>query len=382
MATFFICGDIVNKYSDKQFIDVGLINIIKKSDYAICNLEGVILPEKICSATGVFQKYSTLKILKDAFFNMLLLANNHITDKGAEGLKFVIDNANKYSFDFIGAGFSMEEVYKAKIIEVGHEKFGLINICEAQTGQFYEEEQEYGYAWLGHYNVNKLIEKIKKRVDYLLVFVHAGLEHYNLPLIEFRKLYRRYCDLGADCVIGTHPHIAQGIEKYNDKFIFYSLGNFFFPRTRSAKKSSIENQSFSLLINFNNKNISYTPVFHYVNDLKVNLMSPENSIVKLDMLNSGLTEPNYTKTIEQVYNKAYEKLCRKLYIEALMGTETNDSLLKTLKFVIKYIFLRNRYWKQTEAYRNKLLLRLIQNETYLFLTQHVLMNKIEYEKKD
>lgn len=382
MASFFICGDIVNKFADKQFIDAEIIDIIKKTDYAICNLEGVVLSDNSSSPTGIFQKSSTLKNLKDAGFDMLLLANNHITDKGVQGLKFVVNEAEKYSFDFIGAGFSFEEIYKAKIIEVGNERFGLINICEAQTGQFYDDEQKCGYAWLGHPNVEKLIEKTKKEVDYLLLFVHAGLEHYDLPLAEFRKLYRRYCDLGAGCVIGSHPHIAQGIEKYNDKFIFYSLGNFFFPRTPNANNRNIENQSFSILLNFNNKKISYTPVFHSIEKLKVNVTLPEHSLVKLDRLNNSLIEPNYSKLIEKVYQNAYKKLCRKLYVEALMGTETNDSFLSTLKYIIKYVFFRNRYWKQTETYRYKLLLRLIQNETYLFLTQHVLKNKIENEKKD
>ena len=45
---------------------------------------------------------------------------------------------------------------------------------------------------------------------------------------ELRKLYREYIDRGADVVIGNHPHIVQGMEKWNEGTIYYSLGNMWF----------------------------------------------------------------------------------------------------------------------------------------------------------
>ena len=382
MATFFICGDIINRYSPNQFIDNQIIDIIKNADYSICNLEGPILPENSISHIGVYQQNLTTKNLKNAGFDMLLLANNHITDRGNEGLKFTITEAKRFSFDYIGAGFSFEEVYKAKIIKINELKFGLINICEAQVGQFVDNQQEYGYAWMSHSYIEKLIERTKKEVDYLLLFVHAGLEHYDLPLIEYRKLYKRYCDLGVDCVIGSHPHVAQGIEKYNNKYIFYSLGNFYFPRKPEANSTDVENHSFSILLNFTKNGVDYSPIYHSIDKLKVKITSSEQSLVKLNLLNNNLKEPNYSILIEHIYLKTYNQLCRKLYIEALMGSEKNDSFITTIKQITKYIFFRNKYWGRTQVYRDKLLLRLIQNETYQFVAQYVLTMKIRNEEKN
>jgi len=382
MATFFICGDIVNKYSISQFITKPLINIIKNADYSICNFEGTLLQENSNSSTGVFQKYSTLKYLKDAGFDMLLLANNHITDKGKEDLKFTIDEAKKQSLNYIGAGFSFEEIYRAQVIYIGQLKFGIINICEAQVGQYIHNGQEYGYAWLGHKCIEKLISNTKKNVDFLLIFVHAGLEHYDLPLLEFRMLYRSFCDLGADCIIGTHPHIAQGIEKYNDKYIFYSLGNFFFPRSPESSYDNIENQSYSLTIEFQTDKINYYPIYHFINNLKVHLTTPDRSMIQIEKLNSSLNEPNYSILVEEVYNKAFDQLCKKLYIMALMGTEANDSFISTLKFITKYVFFRKKYWKKSQLHRNMLLLRLLQNETYQYLAQHVLTTRISNDQSN
>lgn len=133
-----------------------------------------------------------------------------------------------------------------------------------------------------------------------MLFVHVGLEHYNLLLIEFRKLYWKYCDWGAYCVNSLHPHVAQGIEKYNEKLIFYSLGNFFFLRTPNSIKSNIEDQSFFILLNFNNNKVSYTLVFHFVYNLKVNLTLPEHSLVKLECLNNILISLKNPSALQEV----------------------------------------------------------------------------------
>ncbi len=380
MAKFFICGDIANKYSSEQFISDELIEIIKNSDYSICNFEGAIPSENRDNGVSVFQKPTTLGNLKEAGFDMLLLANNHITDLGKEGLENTINQADKLSFDYIGAGFALEEVYKAKIVEIDSLKFGLINICEAQVGQFVDEGQDYGYAWMGHHYVEELIKKTKRKVDYLLLFVHAGLEYFDMPIVEYRKLYRRYCDLGVDCVIGGHTHIAQGVEKYNEKYIFYSLGNFLLPYPAEESYKSKANHSYSIILDFSKENIEYTPVFHYLDNLKVNLTSSTQSLVNLESLNENLEEPRYSKLIENVYEDANQRLTKNLYRQALMGTDSNDSFIASIKHIIKYAFFRKKYWKDTELYRNKLLLRLLQNETYQFLAQHILTKKIKNEK--
>lgn len=368
----FVSGDIYNKFAKKQFVCSDLSKRIKESDYAICNFEGPLLPNNWKVADKVPQHASTLGSLKEVGFKMFLLSNNHITDFGKEGLLKTIDEIKKNELDYIGAGFSVEDVYKAKVIEIKGCKIGLINLCEAQVGHFVDENQEYGYAWIGHPSVEKLIERTSKQVDHLLLFVHAGLEHYDLPLVQFRKLYRRFCDLGADCVIATHPHISQGVEQYNDKFIFYSLGNFFFPRYEEAGSYDIENESFSIQLNFKDQKITYMPVFHRMDKLLVRIATAEQSKVKLEKLNAKLLEPEYSELLNGVCDVAYKKVCRNLYLQALMGTSTEDGFLTSLKYVLKYLFFRNKYWLKTQTSRNKLLLRLLQNESYKYLAEFVL----------
>ncbi len=61
-----------------------------------------------------------------------------------------------------------------------------------------------------------------------MVLIHWGIERDEMPQEYQRALAKRYIDAGADLVIGSHPHVLQGIEYYKGKPIFYSLGNFVF----------------------------------------------------------------------------------------------------------------------------------------------------------
>jgi len=82
------------------------------------------------------------------------------------------------------------------------------------------------------------IKVLRKKVDILIVFLHWGYELEIYPLPVHRKLARILIENGVDFVIGSHPHIIQGFEKYKNSYIFYSLGNFFFPNILYDNKAS------------------------------------------------------------------------------------------------------------------------------------------------
>ncbi len=84
-------------------------------------------------------------------------------------------------------------------------------------------------------NLRHSIETIKKQVDYVIVIMHAGIEYKRTPNSSQIKFAHTAIDYGADMVIGHHPHWIQSIEKYNDKYIFYSLGNFVFDQMWSQE---------------------------------------------------------------------------------------------------------------------------------------------------
>ena len=73
-----------------------------------------------------------------------------------------------------------------------------------------------------------LIRKAKKRGDFVIAIGHAGLEYVPFPPPYVVEAFRALSDAGADCVVGHHPHVPQGLEVRRGRLIAYSLGNFAF----------------------------------------------------------------------------------------------------------------------------------------------------------
>ena len=75
---------------------------------------------------------------------------------------------------------------------------------------------------VGTYDPAQLLESIKEasdNSDYVVVYVHWGVERNNYPEKYQKSFAKAYIDAGADIVIGCHPHVMQGIEIYKGKKI-------------------------------------------------------------------------------------------------------------------------------------------------------------------
>jgi len=83
--------------------------------------------------------------------------------------------------------------------------------------------------------VNSQIKNYKRSDTVIIVVMHAGVERASAPNSFQTSLYRSFIDNGADMVVGHHPHVLQGIEKYKGKYIAYSLGNFAFGGNSGAR---------------------------------------------------------------------------------------------------------------------------------------------------
>jgi len=360
MASLFICGDIVNYNSGLNFVGDNLKQKIFNADYAVCNLEGPEI-EKGQELAAPHQEPGTIKYLQSIGFNLMLLANNHITELGAQGLKHSIHLIKQAGIDYVGAGLSWEETYRPVVREIKGIRFGFINICEAQVGQYLSPSQTYGYAWLGYEKLMQNINSLAGTTDYVITFVHAGLEHYDIPLPEIRNFYKKLCDNGVAIVIGGHPHCAQGYEYYNEKLIVYSLGNFYFPFRNEWPN---ECHSYSIHIEIaKNKAIKVKPLFHYNNGQEVEL--EEEGIVNIETLNKKIGE-NYETECKFMIINAYEYLCKNLLIDATCGQNESDSLKQIIERVVCYTIFRKKYVRNNLYKRNKLLLRLFENETYRY----------------
>jgi poly-gamma-glutamate synthesis protein (capsule biosynthesis protein) len=88
---------------------------------------------------------------------------------------------------------------------------------------------------VGTYDPALILESIREaeaESDFVVIYLHWGVERTNYPVEYQKELARKYIDAGADVVVGCHPHVMQGFEFYKDKPIAYSLGNYWFNASR------------------------------------------------------------------------------------------------------------------------------------------------------
>lgn len=152
-------------------------------------------------------------------FNLYGLANNHAMQHGAE--------AYQRTFDFLtsqGCKCFGSNAQKTQIFEHQGQKVSITGF--SQRVDAFSESPCY---W--HNPEYKTIEQeIKQLPDdaFKIVFIHWGNEFINRPSSPQKRFAHWLVDIGFDLVIGMHPHVLQGYEQYQGKFIFYSLGNFVF----------------------------------------------------------------------------------------------------------------------------------------------------------
>ena len=173
---------------------------------------------------------SRVNILQEMGVDMVTLANNHALDFGVEALLDTCTTLDDAGILRVGAGADLEEAKRLQTVELQGKTLGFLGATRAIPGY----EWNAGASTPGMfttYDPSLLLQEIqaaKKICDYVVVYVHWGVEKSTIPEDYQRTMGRQYIDAGADLVIGAHPHVLQEIEYYQGKPIVYSLGNFVF----------------------------------------------------------------------------------------------------------------------------------------------------------
>ena len=183
-------------------------NLFAEDDFTLVNLEGPLTTAtKYASKTYVMRgDPAYASILSGASVDVVNLANNHTRDFGDAGYRDTLS-----ALESAGVAASGNDIL------------------------YIAEKQGYRIGFIGferwHHSAADAVEGVKAardQCDLLIVSVHWGEEYDYTANTDQQKLGRALIDAGADLVLGTHPHVIQGVERYRDKYIVYSLGNFCF----------------------------------------------------------------------------------------------------------------------------------------------------------
>lgn len=248
LIRFLFLGDLMLggefiSYADKHDLDyLYPFDLLKPElsgvDIVFVNLEGPLFegsnyrPDVTLLLSN---HHAIVDLFDDCGISVINLGNNHIMDYGIEGLKKTLSVIKKKGLCILGAGDSIKEANTGMTVKIRDTTVGFLSFTsdEPNVNAIIASAKKPGCDSFQDYRAtSQKVEKLKKEVDIVCVSLHWGHEFYLYPSYEQIKLAHRLVDAGADYIIGHHPHVIQGIERYKGSLIIYSLGNFFMPPFR------------------------------------------------------------------------------------------------------------------------------------------------------
>lgn len=218
--------------NDPGYFFQNVKDIFTADDLTVANMEGTLTTsndrqQKTFAFKG---NPSYTEILTQGGVEATNLANNHSHDYGDQSYEDTIQYLE-------AAGITTFGYDRTAVMDVKGIKVGLIGIYELKDGLGRQQQ------------VIDTIQEVKDQgAQVIIVSFHWGTEKSNIPDDIQKTLAHLAIDQGADLVVGHHPHVLQGIEKYQGKNIVYSLGNFCFGGNKnpSDKDTMIFQQTFTV----------------------------------------------------------------------------------------------------------------------------------------
>jgi len=183
------------------------------------------------------------KSLSAAGFDLVTLANNRSLDYGDPAILDTLEFLRENNIKYVGAGQDIYEATTPVYIEKKGVKVAFLGFSEIVPAGYNATESYPGIAVArmdyGGATFDEYIKEGSENSDITVVLIHWGAEGTHDADSWQKELAHQAVDMGADLVIGSHPHVLQGIEKYKDSVIVYSLGNFVFDSWAEASRETV-----------------------------------------------------------------------------------------------------------------------------------------------
>jgi poly-gamma-glutamate synthesis protein (capsule biosynthesis protein) len=267
-VTLIAVGDVMlartlaTRLSPSPFTAVA--SILQSADVAVANLECAVgvggTPAK--KAFTFLAPPAAAATLADAGLDVVTLANNHSLDFGPDVLAQTFAALDSAHVAHAGAGATEDDAHRPAIVEVRGKRLaflGYVDVMTEGTGFDVRSWEAHGaspgVAWLDTARIGRDVAAAKANADIVVVMLHTGFEGHWVANVWQRAAAHAAIDAGALVVLGAHPHLLQGVERYKGGFVAYSLGDFVF--------DGKDKYSAMLHLTFDGdavKDVSWTPV--------------------------------------------------------------------------------------------------------------------------
>lgn len=219
------------KCEDENLLSPAVLDFFHSADHVCANVEGALIEATDTGEKGVLfhsMNPKAAQVFKRMHADIWSLGNNHTMDAGLDGIVNTKRIAEEMGVKTIGAGLNLDEASTPVYIEAAG-GIGMISLSYL-VGCVPATDTEPGtFPWDNMQLIAQRIAEIKEKCRWCVVVCHGGEEFAPMPLPYVRNRYLKYLEMGADVVVGHHPHVPENYELFEDgKAIFYSLGNFIF----------------------------------------------------------------------------------------------------------------------------------------------------------
>ena len=238
-------------------------------------------------------------------FNLVSLANNHTMDRGE---KAVLNSCeywkSKEDVLAVGSYCSKEDSEAIQIREKNGIKYTLLAYTYGTNGISVPQGKEYLVNLYSDEKAKSDIEKVRDKVDLLIVSMHWGTEYQAEPTEEQKREAEYLSSLGVDIIIGTHPHVIEPITYINDTLVIYSLGNFISAQSTNNDYNTMVELMTSVDIIKEEKNGQTTiKLDNLNNELLFNYYKKGSKWTDFKVIPFSQMNSSYNSDYQRLYNK-------------------------------------------------------------------------------
>jgi len=204
--------------------------LFKGAELAIANHEQPVteMATQHTSGTRFSGKPELTKIFTRAGIDWLSLANNHIGDYGAAGIRDTRRILRDHGIEFGGAGKDLDQARKIKYLAAGDTRIAIIPCLDFVRLYWADDDGAGATPCLDRYIAHDIRKARRSGADFVMVFPHWGVEYTRQPTSRMRAHAARWIKAGADLVLGGHSHVAGAMEDIDGTPVLYSMGNLIF----------------------------------------------------------------------------------------------------------------------------------------------------------
>jgi len=333
---------------------------LKQGDIVLGNIEGVLSQKVRDNKKCLDLTFCGLPEFADALaragFNIINIANNHSFEHGPEIFLETVDHLKKAGLKICGLRGNDSAYYSEPVVLtlngrrvgiIGYNWVGVSNFPEVDRYIAQSHDSLVNYTWerdkkpeipISKANSQVIgdIRRLRKEVDVVILMAHWGYEFVTVPPYNLTLEAQTFIEAGTDIIIGSHPHVLQGVQKYRNGFIFYSLGNFIFDsRARRLKHTAILE-----VVSDKKNNISYKFIPFYINQFfqpKVGSSKQERYIRgEIEKSSQSLLSPNRKEALDD--DKVYRKYEKYYNASKLLVIMNHFIALREDRSVVRLIF--------------------------------------------